>query len=158
MIKNIFLICGLIVFCTASPVLAQWGGTAGRRNSPVSDSPCWTKAYLEATPEQLQSLGELQRSFYKDISSLRNQYLNQRYELQSLLDSSEPDTRVILEKQRRFSDLQKKIDEISLQYFLKARGFFTTDQLSRLPPGCGLGFNYGQGMGWGRRWGQGGFR
>ena len=62
---------------------------------------------------------------------------------------------MILEKQNQFSDIQKKMDEISIQYFLKARALFTPDQLSSLPSGCNLGFNYGQGMGWGRGMGQG---
>ncbi len=152
--KIIFIIVGLLVLFFASSGFAQWGESYGRRNFPVSDSPCWMKSYLEGTPEQLKSLENLQRSFYKEVSALRNQYIKQRYEVHSLLDSPKPDAKRILEKQRRFSDLQKKIDEISLQYLLKARALFTSDQLSRLPSGCNLGFNYGPGRGWGRGMGQ----
>jgi len=76
--------------------------------------------------------------------------MNLRYELHALLDHSKPDTRMILERQNQFSDIQKKMDEISIQHLLKARALFTPDQLSRLPAGCNLGFNYGLGMGWGQ--------
>jgi len=152
--KIIFIMTGLLVLFFASSGFAQRGEPYGRRNSPISDSPCWTKPYLEATPEQLKSLENVQRSFYKELSALRNRYINLRYELHSLLDNPKPDARMILEKQNQFSDLQKKMDEISIQYLLKARGLFTKDQLSRLPSGCNLGFNYGQGMGWGRGGGQ----
>ncbi|MBI5967037.1 MAG: periplasmic heavy metal sensor [Deltaproteobacteria bacterium] len=155
MIKKSFIIFGLIILFAASPVFAQRGDNPGRRNSPISDSPCWTKPYLEATPEQLKTLENLHRSFYKEISDLRNQHMNLRYELRSLLDSSKPDRRMILEKQNQFSGIQKKMDEISIQYFLKARALFTPDQLSKLPSGCYLGFNYGSGKGWDRGMGKG---
>jgi hypothetical protein len=148
--KIIFIMAGFLVLFFVSPGFAQRGESYGRRNSPVSESACWTKAYLEATPEQLKSLENLQRSFYKEISGLRNRYINLRYELHALLDYSKPDTRMILERQNQFSDIQKKMDEISIQHLLRARALFTPDQLSRLPSGCNLGFNYGQGMGWGQ--------
>jgi len=152
--KIIFIIAGFLVLFFASPGLAQPGEAYGRRNFPVSESPCWTKAYLEATPEQLKSLENLQRSFHKEISALRSQHMNLSYELYGLLDEPKPDTKMILEKQNQLSGIQKKMDEISIQYLLKARGLFTQDQFSRLPSGCNLGFNYGQGMGWGRGMGK----
>jgi len=139
----------LKIWFSASPGFAQRGETYGRRIFPVSDSPCWTKPYLEATSQQLKELEDLHRSFYKEFSYLRNHYMYLHYEMRSLMDSPKPDRRMILEKQSQFSNIQKKIDEISIQYHLKARALFTPDQLSRLPPGCNLGFNYGSGMGWG---------
>jgi hypothetical protein len=148
--KMIFIMAGFLVLSFVSPGFAQAGEPYGRRNFPVSESACWTKAYLEATSEQVKSLENLQRSFYREISVLRNRYINLRYELHALLDYSKPDTRMILEKQNQFSDVQKKIDEISIQHLLKARALFTPDQLSRLPSGCNLGVNYGQGMAWGQ--------
>ena len=59
---------------------------------------------------------------------------------------------MILAKQNNLSALQKQIDEISIQYLLKARAIFTPEQLSNLPSGCNLGFNYGQGMGGAGGW------
>jgi len=153
--KIIFIMVGFLVWFSASPVFAQRGETYGRRNFPVSDSPCWTKPYLEATPEQVKKLENLHRSFYKEVSGWRNHYMNLHYEIRSLLDSPKPDRGMILEKQDRLSNMQKKIDEISIQYYLKTRALFTPDQLTRLPSGCNLGFNYGSGMGWGRGMGPG---
>lgn len=86
----------------------QRGDNYGRSNSSLSDSPCWTKSYLKATPEQFKSLENLQRPFYKEISSLRNQYLNLQYELRARLEHPHPDVVAILEKQKQFSDLQKR--------------------------------------------------
>jgi Spy/CpxP family protein refolding chaperone len=153
--KKIFTIFSLIILLSIPPAFAQQSETYGRRNFPVSDSPCWTKPYLEATPEQLKKLENLHRSFYKEVSGWRNHYMNLHYEIRSLLDSPKPDRGMILEKQDRLSNMQKKIDEISIQYYLKTRALFTPDQLTRLPSGCNLGFNYGSGMGWGRGMGPG---
>jgi hypothetical protein len=146
---------GFLVLFFASSGFAQRSETYGGRNFPVSDSPCWTKPYLEATPEQLKPLENLQRSFHKELSYLRNYYINLHYEIRSLLDGPKPDRRMILEKQNQFSNIQRKIDESSIQYLLRARALFTPDQLSRLPSGCNLGFNYGSGMGWGQMRGRG---
>jgi hypothetical protein len=154
MIKRIFAIFGLIVFLAISPALAQWKSVPRERNFPLSESPCWTKPYLETTPEQLQVLGESHRAFFKEILLLRDRYRMESYELRTLLSSPNPETKMVLSRQNNLSTIQKKIDEVSMQYFLKARSTFTPEQLSKLPPDCRLGFNYGLGMGMGRRVGQ----
>ena len=149
-----FMIFGLIILLSTSSVFAQWSGAPGRRNSPLSDSPCWMKPYLESTPEQLKSLEKLQRSFFEEISALRRQHLNLSHELHALLDYPKPDAKMILEKQNRSSEIQKMMDDLSIRYLLKARALFTPEQLSKLPSGCNLGFNYGRGRGWGQGMGQ----
>lgn len=148
--RIILVLTGFLLLFFSSSGYAQRGEAYGRRNLTISISPCWTKPYLEATPKQLQALENLQRSFYKEISSLRNQYLNLQYELRARLEHPHPDVMAILEKQKQFFDLQKKMDEISIQYLLKARAIFNPEQLTKLPLGCNLGFNYGQGFGWGQ--------
>lgn len=159
LIINSFLIIMGIAIVTSTwglesreiKIFAQGGGSYGKGAAPIYQSPCWTKSYFQATPEQLQSLENLQRSFYKEISPMRSQYYNLYYELRSRLNFPQADINIILEKQRELAELQKKIDEISIQYFLKARNFFRPEQLTNLPSGCSLGFNFGQGVGWGRR-------
>lgn len=146
MTQKILIAIGFILLFSSSPAFAQAGGTYGRRNLPVSESPCWTKPYLEATPEQLKALDDLQCSFYKELLALHSQQINIRYELRFMLDNPKPESRTILAKQKHFSSIQTKMDEISIQYFLKARSLFTPEQLSRLPSSCKLGFSYGSGM------------
>jgi len=151
--KRAFIIL-IFLFMAVSPVFAQWGGGTGRHRVPLSDTPCWTKPYLETTPEQMKSLEDLQRSFRKEIAALSSQQIQLRYDLRALMDHPKPETKMIFVKQNNLSVLQKQIDEISIQYLLKGRAIFTLEQLSNLPPGCNLGFNYGQGTGWGRGMGQ----
>jgi Spy/CpxP family protein refolding chaperone len=150
MTQNISIICGLIFFLIASPALAQRKSIPEGRNFPLSESPCWTKTYLEATPEQLKALGESHRAFSQEISSLRNQFFMEGRELRALLSNPNPEAKMVLSRQNNLSTIQKKIDEVSMQYFLKARSIFTPEQMSKLPPECRLGFNYGLGMGWSR--------
>ena len=105
--KIIFIIAGFLVFLSASPVFAQRGEPYGRRNFPVSESPCWTKPYLEATPEQLKSLEDLHRSFYKEILALRKKYMKERYELNSLLASPKPDAKMVLKTETVFGSAEE---------------------------------------------------
>lgn len=148
--RIILILTGFLLLFFSSSGYPQGGEGYARRNLPISVSPCWTKPYLEATWEQLKALEGLQRSFYQEISVLRNQYINLHYELRARMEHPQADVRAILEKQRQFSDLQKKMDEISIQYLLKARAIFTPEQLNKLTSGCNLGFNYGRGTVWDR--------
>lgn len=153
--KKFLIIFSLIILLSVPPAFAQRTGAPGGRNFPLSDTPCWTKPYLEVTPEQIAGLEQLHRLFSREILNLRTQYIKGRDELRSLLSGPKPDAQLVLTKQNRLSALQKQMDEISIQYLLKARAIFTPEQLSNLPSGCNLGFNYGSGMGWGRVMGPG---
>jgi hypothetical protein len=155
MVKIFSIIFGLMIFFATCPAFGQQVGRRAGRSLPISDSPCWTKTYLETTPDQLQALDLLHRAFYKEALSFRNQYLTEYYELRGLLSGPKADAKMILSKQNSLSTMQKKIDEVSMQYFLKARPIFTPPQLSNLPPDCRLGFNYGLGMGRGMGPGKG---
>lgn len=154
MVKIFSIIFGLMIFFATLPAFGQQGGSRGGRNSPISDSPCWTKPYLGATPEQVEALADLHRAFYKELLPLRNQYMTERHELRSMLANPKPNSKMVMARQSGLSAVQKKMDEISIQYLLKARAIFTPEQLSNLPSSCNLGFNYGSGMGWGRGMGQ----
>ena len=60
-------------------------------------------------------------------------------------------------KQQEIFALQQKTQEKSLAYQTNARNIMTPQQLSMLPPGCGLGFaaGSGYGSGFGSGYGQG---
>lgn len=137
------------------PGFAQQSEPYGRRNFPVSDSPCWTKSYLEATPEQLKGLEGLQKSYFQEVLSLRKRQMDLRYELRALMEHPDPDTKRVVAKQNDLSAIQKQMDEVSVRYYLKGRGLFTVEQLSRMPSGCQLGFSYGPGRGGGPSRGRG---
>jgi hypothetical protein len=51
---------------------------------------------------------------------------------------------VLLDRQKRISELQRKLDSLSFTHQMKARSVFTKEQLERLPQGwafkMGLGY------------------
>jgi len=150
----------LILILAASSLFAQSRGGQPWRNARPADSACWKTPEFGATEEQLRSLEQVHRSYLREIGRYRDQYVGESYELRALLSDPKAEPHRVMDKQNCLSGVQKKIDEISLQHFLKAREIFTEDQIGRLPPGCSLGFTYrpgtdwdwrrGQGRGWGR--------
>ena len=53
----------------------------------------------------------------------------------------------LLERQRKISELQGKLESLSLSYQIKARSIFTKEQLEQLPQDCSLGMEAEFGMG-----------
>jgi len=153
--SNIFIGLIFILILAASPLFAQSRGGQAWRGMRPPDSACWSDPKFGATREQLQSLEELHRSYLREIGRYRDQYVGESHELRALLSNPKAEPHRVMDKQNSLSGLQKKIDEISLQHFLKARQIFTEDQVSRLPSGCSLGFTYGAGTGGDWRRGQG---
>jgi hypothetical protein len=58
----------------------------------------------------------------------------------------------LLDKQRKFSALQAKLENLLFSYQITARSLFTREQLERFPPDCPLkmGVGYGMGTGFGK--------
>jgi Spy/CpxP family protein refolding chaperone len=152
LIGIIFQFIALLIAC---PLFAQSKDSPSWRNIRPADSPCWKTPDFGATEEQIKSLEMLLRSYISEIRRIRNQYMNEYFELRLFLSNLNVDTKTVVDKQNRLSSLQTKMNEISLRYFLKAREIFTPEQISRLPYDCWFGFTYGSGTGWGWRRGQG---
>jgi hypothetical protein len=153
--SNIFIGLIFILILAVSPLFAQSRGGQAWRGMRTADAPCWKNPEFGATKEQLKSLEQGHRSYLREIGRYRDQYVGESYELRALLSNPKAEPHRVMDKQSNLSALQKKIDEISLQHFLKAREIFTEDQISRLPSGCSLGFTYGAGTGGDWRRGQG---
>ncbi len=158
---NVFIGLIFVLILTASPLLAQSRGGQAWRGMRPADSACWQKPEFGATEEQRKSLEQVHRSYLREIGRYRDQYVGESYELRALLSNPKVEPHRVMDKQNSLSGVQKKIDEISLQHYLKAREIFTQDQISRLPSGCSLAFSYRPGTDWdwrrgqGRAWGRG---
>ncbi len=152
---KILIVIWLIIILASSPLFAQSRSGQTWRGARPPDSACWKNPELGATPEQLKSLEEVHRSYLREITRYRDRYIGESYELRALLSNPKAEPHWVMNKQNSLSDLQRKIDEISLQHFLKAREIFTEEQIGRLPSGCSLGFSYRPGTDWDWRRGQG---
>jgi Spy/CpxP family protein refolding chaperone len=158
---GISVVTALLV--TASLALA-WGSGYGR-GIGYSPGPtgCWYAPGINLTAEQTGKLTSLQQQFLNETLPIRNELASKSLELRSLMAQPGTDAAKITAKQREIFALQQKLQEKSLTYQSDARNILSPQQLSALPPGCGLGFaagtgygaGYGGGYGRGRGMGRG---
>jgi hypothetical protein len=99
------------------------------------------------TAEQTGKLTGLQQQFMNETLPVRNELAAKSLELRSLMVPPSPNAATISAKQREILALQQKMHEKSLSYQTNARSLLTPQQVSQLPPGCGLGFAAGTGYG-----------
>jgi hypothetical protein len=74
----------LLIILSISLSWAQWPVQRGMGHGH-GHPPCWLPDDLQLTAEQKEKLISIQGSYLSDISSLRNDLLNKRYELRRLM-------------------------------------------------------------------------
>ena len=103
------------------------------------------------TAEQMEKLKSIQGSYLNDITPLRNNLLNKRYELRRLISDPASKADDIRARQEEASGLEAQIQEKIIDYQLKVREILTPQQfrlwLSRYQGGFGpRGGRHGMGM------------
>jgi len=149
---------------TASLALA-WGPGYGRGAGYAAPSAygCLYAPNFNLTAEQSGKLTGLQQQFLNETLPVRNELTAKSLELRNLMAQASPNAATISAKQQEMFALQQKMQEKSLSYQTNARNVLTPQQVSQLPPGCGLGFaagtgygaGYGRGMGYSSGFGGG---
>jgi len=143
---GISVVAALLVI--ASLALA-WGPGYGR-GAGFAAPPgygCLYAPNFNLTAEQSGKLTGLQQQFLNETLPVRNDLAAKFLELRSLMVQPSPNAAAISAKQQEIFTLQQKMQEKSLAYQTNARSILTPQQLSLLPPGCGLGFAAGTGYG-----------
>jgi len=151
------LVVALLIGALAVPVVAwshgrvrghhmmgPWGSTPGHG---------WghERGYGDITKEQRSQLEQLDRKFHDETADLRNEIWKKSAELNTLLNSSNPDLEKVKALQRELSDLRAKMDEKYLTYELEARKVIP-ERRSGGRYGMGYGHHmggYGPHMGYG---------
>jgi CheY-like chemotaxis protein len=112
----------------------------------------WKSSDLDLTEAQKKTLGGLQRAYASEALPLRMELMSLRFELRHLIQDPNVQPKILLDRQKKISELQAKLDDLSLSYQIKARSILTKEQLDRLPQDCLLemGIGYGAGVGIGR--------
>jgi Spy/CpxP family protein refolding chaperone len=133
---------------TASLALA-WGPGYGRGagNTGAYGSGCLYAPSFNLTAEQSGNLTSLQQQFLNETLPIRNEMAAKSLEIRNLMAQPSANAASISAKQQEVFTLQQKMQEKSLAYQTNARNMLTPQQLSMLPPGCGLGFAAGSGYG-----------
>jgi hypothetical protein len=111
-----------------------------------SQEACWQSSDLALSEAQRKELENLQRAFSAEATPLRRELISSRFELLHLIRDSNAESNILVDRQKRISELQSKLDNLSLSYQIKARSIFTKEQLDRLPQDCSLGMSTGHQM------------
>lgn len=110
----------------------------------------WQSPSIGLTETQRKKLENLQQAFIAEAMPLRRELMSLRFELRHLIRDQNVPSKTLLERQRKISELQGKLETLFLSYQIKARSIFTKEQLEQLPQDCSLGMEVGFGMGTGR--------
>jgi hypothetical protein len=110
--------------------------------------------FSEAQAKELESL---QRAYLEEAKPLWNELRDLRLELRFAVSDPQVQPQALLDKQRKFSALQAKLENLHFSYQIKVRSIFTKDQLERFPPDCPLKMRtpYGMGRGVGKNFRKG---
>jgi hypothetical protein len=147
--RNILIVFLLITAFSVQPLEAQ-------RTFPSQNMPSlkkenrgffWQSSSIGLTEAQGKELESLQQAFIAEAMPLRRELMSLRFELRHLIRDPNIGPEILLDRQRKISKVQTKLDSLSLSYLVKARSVFTKDQLEQLPSDCSLGIAVGFGVG-----------
>ncbi|MBP1717834.1 MAG: hypothetical protein H6Q43_1272 [Deltaproteobacteria bacterium] len=104
------------------------------------------------TQEQAEKLPHLQRAYLEEVKPLWSELKDLRIELRFAVSDSRVQPEALLDKQRKLSVLQAKLENLFFSYQVKARAIFTKEQLNRFPSDCPLkgGIGHWPGVGKGK--------
>lgn len=136
--KRFLAILGSVVLIAAlaMPLFAHGPGWARGLYmiGPWGSSPdyCgrYDRGYISLTKEQRSKLEELDRKFYNETANLRNEIWAKSVELNSLLNSADPDPEKAKALQKELGKLRTKMDEKRLTYELEARNIIPESRSS----------------------------
>jgi len=146
--RNILIVFLLITAFSVQPLEAQ--RTFPSQNMPsLKKDSCgafWQSSSIDLTEAQGKELESLQQAFIAEAMPLRRELMSLRFELRHLIRDPNVGPEILLDRQRKISKVQTKLDSLSLSYLVKARSVFTKDQLEQLPQDCSFGMEAGFGM------------
>jgi Spy/CpxP family protein refolding chaperone len=155
-IKKILLL--RIVFALISYLLIIFGSQPSKAQSPFypqskpmlrmdGQNGCWESTDLGLTEAQKEALEGLQRAYVLEALPLRIELISFRFELRHMIRDSNVQPKILLDRQKKISELQAKLDHLSLSYLIKARSIFTKEQWKQLPSDFSMGMELGSGIG-----------
>jgi hypothetical protein len=106
---------------------------------------------LGLTEAQKKTRESLQQAYTSEVLALRMELVSLKFELRYLIRGPNVRPKILLDRQKKISELQAKLDELSLSYQIKIRAIFTKQQLEQLPPDFSIGMELpGMGIGTGK--------
>ncbi len=151
--RNILIVTLLLTAFSIRPLEAQ-------KNFPLQNKASfkteghgvfWQSPSIGLTEAQEKDLESLQQAYMAEAISRRRELILLRLELRHLIRDPNVQSRILLDRQKRISGLQVKLDNLLFSFQMKARSIFTQEQLERLPEDCLVGMGPGFGMDTGTR-------
>ena len=146
----------LVGFLTAPVFAHRWGG--GKNYGGPGAGPCWSDSedYANLSETQRGELEKLEEKYINDTTKLREQIWEKSTELNTMLNSPDPDAKKAKALQKEISNLKAKMGEQRLNFELEARKIAPNARLSRgyardghrgygsRGHGYGMGYHHGQ--------------
>jgi zinc resistance-associated protein len=160
--KKVLTTLGILVLVgfLAAPVFAHRWGRGGNYGGPGS---CWSESgeYGNLTESQRAELEKLEQNFFNDTAKLRDEIRNKSAELNTMLNSPDPDAKKAQALQKEISNLKAKMGEQRVNFELEARKIAPNARFSRGQArgyghrghGYGMGYHHGQKGNYGQRGG-----
>ena len=144
-LASLFFVTGLFMTCSeAQPPFVPPG-------KPIPQTPmkgtCRKDPSITFTEEQTKNLETLERAFLGEAKPLANEIRDLRLDLRFAGSEPQAQSYVLLDKQRRMSSIQAKLENLRFSYLIRFRAIFTKEQLDRMPPDCPLKMGTGYGIG-----------
>ncbi len=150
--RNILTIGGIVVLVAAIaiPVLAHGPGRGRGRHMMGNPDYCgqYGRGYEDLTGEQRSKLDKLHQRFYDDTAQLRDEIRAKSAELDTLLNSPNPDAERAKGLQKEISDLRARIAQNRINLELEERKVAPELRSDRDYHDNHMG-GYGHGMGYG---------
>jgi len=115
--------------------------------TPGVKGACRKDPSITFTEEQTKKLGTLERAFLEEAKPLGSEIRDLRIELRFAVSDPQAHPQGLLDKQRRLTAIQAKLENLRFSYLIKARAILTKEQLERMPPDCPLKMGTGYGVG-----------
>jgi len=152
-LAGIFFLMGLdLTYSEAQPPFIPPGNPL--RQAPVKGA-CRKDPSITFTEEQTKKLENLERAYLEEAKRLWSELMDLRIELRFAVSDPRVQPQALLDKQRKLSALQARLENLLFSYRVKARAIFPKEQLKRMPPDCplkmGTGYGIGKGLGKGPR-------
>jgi len=108
--------------------------------------PCWKSSDLAFSDAQVKALEGLQNAYAAEAMPLWRELMLLKLELRHLIRDPNVQPKILLDRQKKISELWAKLDNLWVSYMIKARSIFTKEQLERLPRDCSMGIELGSGI------------
>ena len=107
---------------------------------------CWQSSGIALNETQTKALEGLRRDYAAEAMPLRRELFSLRLELRHLTRDPNVQSKTLVDRQKKISELQARLDNLSLSYQIKVRSILTKEQLEQLPQDCSLELEAGFGM------------